>query len=153
MKLKNKIALTLVCGAALTVGAFGLSACGDTSSTDTETLESAYATYVANAESSGTTPSSYSEWLSEIKGEKGDTGADGVTPTIGTNGNWYLDGKDTGVSAKGEQGDDGEQGNDGKDGKDGVTITNFYVLSSGEILIKYSDGTSVVYQPTAESGD
>ena len=34
-----------------------------------------------------------------IEGPEGPTGPAGNSPTIGTNGNWYIDGKDTGVSA------------------------------------------------------
>ncbi len=45
-------------------------------------------------------------------------GADGTTPHIGTNGNWWIGEKDTGISAKGQ---DGQDGNDGKDGADGIT--------------------------------
>ncbi len=45
-------------------------------------------------------PFSYEEWLVSIKGEPG---KDGHTPeiTIGENGNWFVDGVDTGVSAQG----------------------------------------------------
>jgi hypothetical protein len=42
-----------------------------------------------------------------LKGEKGDpgvSGTDGITPHIGTNGNWYLGTTDTGKPSKGEQG-------------------------------------------------
>jgi hypothetical protein len=147
MKLKNKIALTLLCASLLAAGTAGLTACGNTTDTQTETLESVYSTYVANAESSGSTALSYSEWLKEIKGEtgaKGDSGANGSTPYIGENGNWYIDDTDTGVSASG---DDGEQGEAGKDGKDGVTISEFKVLSDGSFFVKYSDGTTATYKP------
>ena len=67
-------------------------------------------------------------------GKDGVDGEDGHTPviTIGENGNWYIDGVDTGVSAngpkgeqgiqgeKGEQGIQGEKGEQGQPGKDGV---------------------------------
>ncbi len=41
-----------------------------------------------------------------IKGEKGGKGDDGHTPvvSIGSNGNWYIDGKDTGTKAQGNAG-------------------------------------------------
>ena len=50
-----------------------------------------------------------------IQGEQGQPGIDGKdghTPevTIGQNGNWYVDGVDTGVSAKGEKGEIGQNG-------------------------------------------
>ena len=68
-----------------------------------------------------------------LKGEKGDTGAsgasgspgtDGITPRIGTNGNWYLGDTDTGKPSRGEKGDPGKDGTDGSPGAagaDGVT--------------------------------
>lgn len=40
-------------------------------------------------------------------------GADGITPTIGTNGNWYLGTTDTGKPSRGEKGDTGAAGADG----------------------------------------
>lgn len=54
-----------------------------------------------------------------VDGEGGGAdGKDGITPHIGTNGNWYLGTTDTGVKAKGE---DGLNGKDGIDGQDGYT--------------------------------
>ena len=49
------------------------------------------------------------------KGDTGETGKDGLTPYIGSNGNWYIGEEDTGVTAAGTNGDNGE------DGKDGLT--------------------------------
>jgi len=47
-------------------------------------------------------------------------GGSGATKiTIGENGNWYLDGVDSGVSAKGEKGDTGAQGPKGEQGEQG----------------------------------
>ena len=46
-------------------------------------------------------------------GLKGDKGADGITPTIGANGNWYLGTTDTGKPSRGEKGDTGAAGADG----------------------------------------
>ncbi len=46
-------------------------------------------------------------------------GKDGSTVSIGKNGNWYVDGEDTGVSAKAQDGKDGKDGKDGRDGADG----------------------------------
>jgi len=58
--------------------------------------------------------------LNGAKGDKGDTGAagkdgtssggGGTVLTIGNNGNWYLDGIDSGVKAQGEKGADGTNG-------------------------------------------
>ena len=38
------------------------------------------------------------------KGDKGDPGYDGITPTIGANGNWYIGDTDTGKPSRGEAG-------------------------------------------------
>ena len=67
------------------------------------------------------------------QGEKGDTGekgepgaagapgADGITPTIGTNGNWFLGSTDTGKPSRGEKGEQGAQGPKGEPGEKGET--------------------------------
>ena len=48
-------------------------------------------------------------------------GADGITPTIGDNGNWYLGATDTGKPSRGEKGEKGETGARGEKGADGAT--------------------------------
>ena len=40
-----------------------------------------------------------------VKGPRGLTGADGLTPNIGDNGNWFICSTDTGVKAQGPKGD------------------------------------------------
>lgn len=67
-----------------------------------------------------------------IEGPKGDPGApgkDGITPTIGSNGNWYIGVEDTGRPSRGAtgapgkdgpKGDPGEKGDPGAPGKDGM---------------------------------
>lgn len=73
-----------------------------------------------------------------IKGPKGDPGVpgvpgvpgkDGITPTIGSNGNWYIGVEDTGRPSRGAtgapgkdgpKGDPGEKGDPGAPGKDGA---------------------------------
>ena len=45
-----------------------------------------------------------------IEGTKGDPGADGITPTIGSNGNWYLGEEDTGKPSRGATGVPGKDG-------------------------------------------
>ena len=55
-------------------------------------------------------------------GGTGQDGKDGITPTIGENGNWYLGDEDTGKpsrGATGPQGTTGPAGPDGAPGKDG----------------------------------
>ena len=46
-------------------------------------------------------------------------GADGITPTIGDNGNWYLGSTDTGKPSRGEKGDTGATGATGAIGPQG----------------------------------
>ena len=46
----------------------------------------------------------------ETTGTTGADGADGVTPEIGENGNWWINGEDTGKPSRGEVGQDGAQG-------------------------------------------
>ena len=43
----------------------------------------------------------------------------GITPTIGTNGNWYLGTTDTGKPSRGEKGDKGDKGDTGAKGDPG----------------------------------
>ena len=71
----------------------------------------------------------------KLKGQKGDTGsqgpqgqqgaagqkgADGVTPTIGANGNWYIGSTDTGKPARGITGPQGPKGDVGTQGPQGL---------------------------------
>ena len=79
-----------------------------------------------------------------LKGNPLGTGADGkdgITPTIGKNGNWYLGSTDTGKPSRGADGTPGATGAPGKDGapgadgKDGITPTigkngNWYLGST-----------------------
>ena len=107
-----------------------------------------------------------------MNGAKGDQGIQGIpgndghTPviTIGDNGNWFVDGVDTGIHAqgvqgekgdKGDKGDTGEQGPQGdkgdtgaqgEKGDDGVSIVSIEKTGSDGLVdiytITYSDGTS-----------
>ena len=55
--------------------------------------------------------------------QNGEDGQDGSVVTIGANGNWYIDGEDTGILARGQNGSDGTNGQDGKDGNGIKSIT------------------------------
>lgn len=89
-----------------------------------------------------------------IEGTKGEPGADGITPTIGPNGNWFLGATDTGKPSRGATGAPGKGGADGKPGaagapgKDGhspvVTATK-----SGKTTTISADGTAIA---TVEDG-
>src|SRR5699024_5501096 len=48
-------------------------------------------------------------------GVDGEDGQDGATPEI-IDGNWWIDGTDTGIAATGPAGADGADGTDGQDG-------------------------------------
>ena len=61
-----------------------------------------------------------------LKGDKGADGANGITPTIGANGNWYLDTTDTGKPSRGEKGDKGDPGSDANVTKDNVVAALGY---------------------------
>lgn len=52
-------------------------------------------------------------------GGTGQDGKDGITPTIGENGNWYLGTEDTGKPSRGATGPQGADGKDGTNGTDG----------------------------------
>ena len=80
------------------------------------------------------------EWLATLvgaagpKGDTGEAGADGVTPHIGANGNWFLGATDTGVRAE------------GTDGKDGSVVT------IGADGFWYIDGVKTEWKVTGEKG-
>ena len=80
-------------------------------------------------------------------GAAGPAGKDGITPTIGANGNWYLGDEDTGKPSRGEKGDPGAKGADGAAGKDGsdgyspeATVTP--INGGAKIIIKDRNGTT-----------
>ena len=92
--------------------------------------------------------------LKGADGKPGAAGADGVTPHIGDNGNWYVGGTDTGKPSRGATGAPGKDGADGKPGaagapgKDGhspvVTATK-----SGKTTTISVDGAAIA---TVENG-
>lgn len=86
----------------------------------------------------------------EFKGEKGDAGAkgatgatgangkDGVTPSIGSNGNWFLGSEDTGKPSRGATGAAGPTGKTGPQGPAGPqgppgSDANVQSISNSEI--------------------
>ena len=97
----------------------------------------------------------------------GTVGKDGSVVTIGANGNWFIDGKDTGKESKGAKGSDGKDGVDGKDGiyytpgEDGfwhmvegetTTITTGSWLIEGTITAKWEDGYVILYNVEGAEG-
>lgn len=66
----------------------------------------------------------------------GQKGQDGITPTIGQNGNWFLGETDTGKPSRGIQGEKGQDGENGTDGHDGVDGQDG---QDGHTPVKYVD--------------
>lgn len=71
-------------------------------------------------------------------GKDGQSGTTGSVITIGANGNWFIDGVDTGKPSRGEA---GAPGADGEDGQDGV---------SGKYYIPGEDGYWIEVTPNAD---
>lgn len=102
-----------------------------------------YNAYVAYAEENDITPLSYEAWLLSIKGDKGDNGEDGFTPTveISDDGYWVINGIKTDRKSQGETGKaaiveisadgywviNGEKTDDKATDADGKTYYDFYV--------------------------
>lgn len=73
----------------------------------------------------------------------------GITPTIGTNGNWYIGNTDTGKPSRGEKGDKGEPGAAGAPGKDGagMDITGATVGQIAKITAVDASGVPTAWSP------
>lgn len=76
-----------------------------------------------------------------IEGPKGDPGKDGITPTIGPNGNWYLGEEDTGKPSRGAT---------GAAGKDGVTP---HIGDNGNWYLGTTDTGKLSRGATGAKGD
>lgn len=77
-------------------------------------------------------------------------------PTIGEDGHWYVDGKDTGVTAQGPKGDKGDTGPKGLDGKQGPKGDRGYKGAKGNPGkdgkdCKIEIGTVTTLQPTMDA--
>ena len=84
---------------------FSLSACNQ----NADNNYALYKRYLANTPAEEQV--SYEDWLAMQKGEKGDD-AEAPNIVIGDNGHFFIDNKDTGVTAKGQKGDKGDTGDD-----------------------------------------
>ena len=104
------------------------------------------------------------------KGDKGAAGSDGITPHIGTNGNWYIGSMDTGKPSRGDPGAKGDPGSAGSDGISPVvsvetisgghriTITDAERAQSFDVLDGASgsgsgDMAKAVYDPKGKAQD
>ncbi len=73
-------------------------------------------------------------------GSPGVDGSDGITPHIGSNGNWFIGNTDTGKPSRGADGQPGQSGSPGSNGSDGVSATHSW---NGTVLtITSASGTS-----------
>ena len=84
----------------------------------------------ADAAKVGDALRSLSEEIANIP--SGKDGADGITPTIGDNGNWYLGETDTGKPSRGEPGQDGAPGADGYTPKKG---TDYWTADDQQAIV------------------
>ncbi|MCQ2387886.1 MAG: leucine-rich repeat protein, partial [Clostridia bacterium] len=117
-----------------------------TAETNNDSIISVYNSYVKYAEENNQVPLSYELWLSMIKGADG---VDGITPKLRINEltNCWQVSYDNGatwinlnVKATGA---DGEDGTNGKNGKDGKGIVSTTIDENGDLIIVYTDGSSV----------
>ncbi len=94
----------------------------------------------------GTNGKDGKDGVNGTNGKDGKDGKDGSVVTIGDNGNWFIDGVDTGKPSK------GADGKDGKDGKDGVNGTNGTNGTDGKDGIDGKDATQVYFVPNMTTG-
>lgn len=81
-------------------------------------------------------------------GLKGADGKDGITPTIGTNGNWYLGTTDTGKPSRGEKGDKGDPGSDANVTKANVITALGYTPEA--VSAQVTTGTNITLADNTE---
>ena len=86
-------------------------------------------------------------------GKDGAPGNDGSVVTIGANGNWFIDGKDTGFASKGDKGDKGDPGKDGKDGAPGNDGKDGNDGAPGKDGVDGKDALQIWYQPCTDKSD
>lgn len=112
------------------------------------TIRAADGGYLLNSEQFNYTKDAQGRPVLNVVGGGGGTGQDGkdgITPTIGANGNWYLGDEDTGKPSRGEtgpQGADGKDGTNGTDGTDGHTPV-ITASKSGKVTTIKVDGEAV----------
>ena len=81
-------------------------------------------------------------------GLKGDKGADGITPHIGANNNWFLGTTDTGKPSRGEKGDKGDPGSDANVTKDNVVAALGYTPES--VSTQVTTGSNITLADNTE---
>lgn len=82
------------------------------------------------------------------KGDKGDPGENGITPTIGSNGNWYLGDTNTGKPSRGATGPKGDTGAQGPKGDAGTAAT---ITEVSAVTLPYTSEATVKMGGTASA--
>lgn len=85
--------------------------------------------------------------LPGANGANGEDGQDGYTPYIGSNDNWWINGKDTGKPSRGKQGPQGPAGTGGGSSNIYVDEDNRRVV----LVLGQKVNTKVLYSPTNAS--
>ena len=70
------------------------------------------------------------------EGSPGKDGVDGITPTIGDNGNWYIGSTDTGKPSRGVAGATGAAGPAGKDGHTPVKDVDYWTAADKAEIVE-----------------
>lgn len=91
--------------------------------------------------------------LKGADGKPGAAGADGVTPHIGDNGNWYVGSTDTGKPSRGATGAPGKDGADGKPGATGADGVTPHIGGNGNWYIGSTDTGKPSRGATGAKGD
>lgn len=82
-----------------------------------------------------------------------ESGADGITPHIGENGNWYIGETDTGIKAQGEKGSDGTTPHIGDNGDWYIGETDTGIKAQGEKGEKGDTGEKGTTPHIGENGN
>ena len=93
-----------------------------------------------------------SDLITWIATKAGQAGANGVTPHIGQNGNWFIGDTDTNVKAEGTKGDKGDDGTPGTNGKSAYEL---YVdgVPSGETAMTQVEWLASLKGAKGDKGD
>ena len=159
MKRKNKIIRTLTLGIAATTCVLSLASCGskgDKGDKGDAGKDGVSVSSIAKTSTEGNVDTytiTYSDGTKTtfvvtngVNGSTGAAGKDGSVVTIGENGNWYIDGVDTLISAKGEKGDKGDAGTTG------ISVVSILKTKTEGLVdtytITYSDGNSTTFTVT-----